>query len=275
MIEMSKPVGWRKESQRHALAAKGIETGRKSTASQPSYSAVPKETPKRIEIGGNNWSIKCDPDGSNAVLRMDDHIGWRWDGDESDWDIFLIRMGHSKVRGEFLKHLGESGLDYEAIKKIITDEDFDMESAVYSISGDNLRWHFGETIETEDDLLYEEARSMGMSDAQRREYQDFFYTEADTSDTIDFNAFKKTKYYKDAEKDIRNVFDEADSFSDVFSTLNNEAWNYRNIEAMMEYDSGIVYPEVIRINKLWEKDHPREVLAAKMKNDQAQQKLTE
>ena len=37
---MSKPVGWRKESQRHALAAKGIETGQKKPTSQPKYSAA-------------------------------------------------------------------------------------------------------------------------------------------------------------------------------------------------------------------------------------------
>jgi hypothetical protein len=281
----TKPVGWRKESQRHALAAKGIETGRKSTASQPSYSAVPKETPKRIEIGGNNWSVKCDPDGSNAVLRMDDHIGWRWDGDETSWDVFIIRMAHSKLADDFAIQMGEADLDYDTIKKIIADEDYDLESSIYSATGDNVFWHFGDTDETEYQMIREYARdALDLNDAQMKEFEEHFWGEADLHGMTDFDTYMKESGTEDygypaMKKELRETFSNAESWDDIIAEFQHYHWLETGVMAKESIVAKKVYPELERLGKpwkkKWEKEHPKEVLIEKMKNDQAQQKLTE
>jgi len=82
---MTKKGGWFNESQRHALAAKGIETGTKSSVSKPSYSGQKRTVRYGTEEGervfkelieealamGMGVTFDISKDGKKAELHME------------------------------------------------------------------------------------------------------------------------------------------------------------------------------------------------------------
>jgi hypothetical protein len=246
--------GWRKEPARHSLAARGMKT-------RPVRKAMPVKFTKlvdgRISIGGNNWSVECDPDGSHAILRMDDHIGWRWDGNENDWDIFIVRMSKSKIADEFIDEMKKAGLDYSVIKKMISDEDYELCDSVYALTGDNSFWHFGETGDREHEIVHDFSHDFGLIGKQTEEFEEYFWEHEKTHFT-NFEAFKESEDYTKVEKDVRKIFRESKNLKEVMNELSSEDMMYSSIEAQDSWISSQVYPELDRISKLWSKEHPNE-----------------
>jgi hypothetical protein len=65
---MSKKSGWFQQSQRHALAAKGVETGRKSkVVSKPTYSSI-KKSSKGVFV--QHLKAENDPNGNPQRLFL-------------------------------------------------------------------------------------------------------------------------------------------------------------------------------------------------------------
>lgn len=257
---MAKTGGWFRESRRHSLASRGIETGRKTRTLRVPRAPTASEkrgADHRIETGGSYWNIACNPDGSNATLRMDDPMGWRWDGDEDSWDIFLMRMAKSRVADEFLKAMEDSGLDYSAIRKMITDEDYDLDSAVYSLTGDNVFWHFGEMGDADYDAVDNYAREdLSLDGKEKEAFHDYFWREADVRGLTDFDAYKKetAKYsddgsYNSVKRSIREAFKNANDWSDVISEFSSEDRAYDTFEAQNMWINSVMYPELQKVGK--------------------------
>jgi hypothetical protein len=206
---------------------------------------------------GNNWSVSCNLDGTNADLRMDDHVGWRWDGDEASWDIFIIRMAKSRIKDEFLKNMELSGLEYETIRDMIANEDYDLESAVYSMTGDNVFWHFGEMGDADYDAVDNYAREdLSLDGKEKEAFHDYFWREADVRELTDFDAYKKktAKYsddgsYNSVKRSIREAFRNANDWSDVISEFSSEDRAYDTFEAQSMWINSVMYPELQRIGK--------------------------
>jgi hypothetical protein len=68
-----KPVGWRQESQRHALASKGIATGKKNSSAKPIFAPTSHELKIYPFLKGSKYH-DCSADGE---------IWYVWYGDES------------------------------------------------------------------------------------------------------------------------------------------------------------------------------------------------
>jgi hypothetical protein len=74
---MVKPIGWRKESQRHALASKGISTGRKSDAKKANF--VAKKDTLAPEKKVENWLKEQVDSQKKFVAEQAKSEGLKWD----------------------------------------------------------------------------------------------------------------------------------------------------------------------------------------------------
>jgi len=210
-------------------------------------------------------------------------MGWRWDGDESDWDIFIIRLSKSRVVKDFLDAIEESGLDYNQVKNIITAKNFDLESAVYSLTGDNVFWHFGETSDREGEVIEGFVDSqMSLSDEAKEEFAEYFWMKADLHDFASFEEYKKqTKGYSDdgaypqVENAVRKAFKQANDWNEILNEFDSEDWMYTALEAQEMWMNAVYWPELERVSKMWLKEHPREAMQTRAASTSGQKKLEE
>jgi hypothetical protein len=254
-----KPVGWRKEPARHALAAKGVKTGTRHRMGVPSAHESPTNPEDHVSVGGNNWSVESFLDGTHADLRMDDHIGWKWDGDETSWDIFILRMAKSGIKNEFQKNMDLTGLEYDAVRKLIANENYDLESAVYSLTGDNVFWHFGETDDIDHEMIIEYAQDeIHLNRDQRDAFVEYFWRNEKMGAIADFDQFKGTDAYKNLVKEVRSSFKNAHSWEEILDELSSDSWADTALEVKEEWIASKVYPELHRIGEQWLKKQAEE-----------------
>jgi len=259
----NKPVGWRNEPARHALAAKGIETTRNPHSSATAR-AVGASPGKRISAGGHNWSVECDPDGRNAKLRMDDMMGWRWSGNETSWDIFLVRMSRSRISDEFVNAMRDAGLNYADIKKIITSDRYDLDSSIYSMTGDNIFWHFGETNDQESEIIGDYAETvLELKGDDKKAFEDYFWRHGMPRST-DFESYKRETSkssddgsYGSMRAAVAKTFKDADSWEDVISAFSSEDWGYTSIQAQDMWVQHSIGKELNKVGKEFLKERKK------------------
>jgi len=98
---MSKPVGWRKESQRHALASKGIKTGKKGTTSKPMFSKS-RSTPENLKssyFGARIFSPWAGKEGGEVDGFQGFLNGWNieiYPIEDKGWEYRLFREKDQK-----------------------------------------------------------------------------------------------------------------------------------------------------------------------------------
>jgi hypothetical protein len=99
------------------------------------------------DIGNDNFSFRVDE--GNIHLSLDD-FGWRWSGEEDQINGFMARMvgTGSEAWDNLVEGFKENGITIQMLKphllkslsgKLTPEND----DGLYSLSGDNVRWHFG------------------------------------------------------------------------------------------------------------------------------------
>ncbi len=113
-------------------------------------------------------------------LSLDD-FGWRWSGEEDQLNGFMARMSGSEVWNQLVSDFKDAKVTVGMLKPHLlknlsgklTDENDD---GLYTLSGDNGRWHFGEddefVIEGEFDHFNQEG---DLKDNEKEEFEEEFW----------------------------------------------------------------------------------------------------
>jgi hypothetical protein len=247
-----KGSGWKNESRRHSLARKGVKTvlpdGRRFDVSK--FVANGNKLPE-IDISRHNWSMKINPDGTMKLsLGNFSDAGWYWNGDESDLAIFLYRMMNSAVKDQFIEDIEEEGITFQMlVPQLIESMESPDGNGIYSLTGDNVRWHFGETfdqdIDVELDYVQEE---YGLTDAEVNDLQETFWIN-ETGDYVDYDLFEKSELYDDIKSRFLHEIKTSDDFNDFADNM--KEFKEDVLFEMADYDSNIFYSDFNKIFHDW------------------------
>jgi len=232
--------GWRLESARHALARKGIETGRR-----PSVRATHHIPSTNIDFSGDNFGFEKSNGFYKLRLGNMTTTGWYWTGDKSDLGGFFYRIAHSTTTDDFLKGAEENGLKYSDIKQDVIQSIKEHDAGIYEATGDNRVWHFGE------DYL----------DA-KYEIEDFAKEKGYNADDIDpwayyegnsYEAFKKSDYYKDTKEELLEAYTSSATFEVLFEKFKSEDFTL----SMMETTSNFQTDKFQKALMKWEEENKK------------------
>lgn len=154
---------------------------------------------KNANASRHNWSfeVKDDKTLSLTLGNMSD-AGWFWDGNEKDIVGFTYRLHQSKIEDEFYTDMKKNDVSFNQLKPLYI-QSANEKDGLYEISGDNVRWHFGEG----DDAEYY-AQSEDLTQNQREK----FYEEYST---INYDEFAE-KYGEQYKKDVKKAINSSGSF---------------------------------------------------------------
>jgi len=243
-------MGWKGESRRHSLARKGIRTniddGRRFDVS--SFVAKGKKLPE-VDYGTDVWEFRVNPDGSMR-LRLGNMTtaGWYWTGDETDLGTFLVRIVNFGEMDEFKEAMAEAGISFDMLKPfLLKNIDEPDGNGMYSITGDNVRWKFGEAYDIDVDEEVEYLTSMyELSDEDKQEIKDEHYWNLTR---VSIDDFEKTKDYEEIKGDLEEAFKLSDDFDDFSSNIKelkeNVFWQ------MIEYDQEVEFEDFERAFDIW------------------------
>jgi hypothetical protein len=98
---------------------------------------------KDFSARGHNYSWEIDEKGkSSFTLGNMTDAGWFWSGKEDEIVGFLVRLQSSTEKQNFLNDVKK--LNFVQIKSLLYTSS-KAKDGLYELSGDNRRWHFGET----------------------------------------------------------------------------------------------------------------------------------
>ena len=270
-----KGSGWKGESRRHSLARKGVKTvlpdGRRFDVSKFIASGKFPE----IDVSRHNWSLKLNPDGTMKLSlgNMSD-AGWYWSGDESDLALFLYRIMRSQVKDQFINDMKDDGLTYEMLLPIILES---IESSdgngIYALTGDNIRWKFGESYEIDVDSemqYFTENWELSKKDQEgiieeyewRSKWDNMNYDEFEKSD--EFDEIKKKLIHE-----IKTSYDFEDFDANMKELKDDVMW------IMMDYDMNEGYEQMHNAFMRWKDKQKKEGRIVKEKSMKASGKTKE
>ena len=233
-----KKSGWFKESERHSLASKGIKTGRKSSYSPtnlmgltlehkkdikervPDYAKLPKE----VSIHKHNWSFEKEGNKIKLTLGNLSDAGWFWDGNQDDMVLFLDRINKSHIRDEFLQSMKETKISFNDLKPVLL-KSADKGSGLYSVTGDNVRWKFGEDETDIAEELDYHVQEGHIKESQRGELEDEFWSNYQGVNYDDFIK-ENGKLLKNSIKDSVKNSNSYDDFFNNMDEVRDEANEY-------------------------------------------------
>lgn len=234
-------VGKMKSGKGYMLKGKGYavkdESGKKvefGTYIPAGVASALKPESKKIVMYKHNWSFEGNPEKGDIRVSLGNlsDAGWYWNGKRGDLAGFLVRIDRSQVKDEFLTESKESGLTYPQIKADVVKQ-FEKGEGIYEVSGDNKRWHFGETGDQDwdyekdtlvNDLGYTSEQADKIIDDAQIEFSD-----------ADFDDFKKSSQFKDVQGKVVEVAKSSNSFSEFFSKMDSEDVAIGIEETMMNY----------------------------------------
>jgi len=156
---------------------------------------------------------------------LDDGIGWRfcW-GDELPQNMFL-RIIFSDLWPNFVREWQAKGLDLGDLKQLLLNyNEEQLKSALYVLTGDNARWHFGEPFRWLDEELtegftndLEEKYGLGFSRAREVVDKSKFWWEI-PPEWSSFDFYYK-KYKSSWEEAYRKAVEKASSFEELEDNL--------------------------------------------------------
>jgi hypothetical protein len=211
---MSRVVGFYKKNGKTRPITR--RTGRQRAITE---TKLPR-TQRYIDIQEKNYGIKYMGNG-HWELRLGNltDAGWYWTGDESSMLSFLARLDKSTVRDEFLRDMKGAGLSWNDIKSILQRNMIRTEDGLYSLSGDNSAWEFGNL----DDPFSEDVRnflddgSFDIEEGKRDEIENAAYDYEDLS----YDSFVN-KYGDDYRKLMRGIINNAKSLDDFLNKISSE-----------------------------------------------------
>lgn len=254
MINMTgKGKGWYGQRQQHAMASKGVRSGKVKQFGAKGVKIIdnPDGYPD-FTIDEHYWGFERNGDSISIRLGNWSDAGWYWHGDEDDLAGFLIRLGG--VRGDegknFVEMLTDYGIDFNEFKELIL-ESARSGNGVYMITGDNVKWHFGQDGEREYDILrYDIPDNENLSEKEAEVFEEYYWMEMDSSST-DFDTFEKSEYYNDLIDEIVSVVENADSWEDVLEGFSD----VRDVgeEASYEFSDNAVRGDIYEKFETWSK----------------------
>lgn len=176
---------------------------------QETYEAQINKTPqqsiaylqeKNANASRHNWSfeVKDDKTLSLTLGNMSD-AGWFWDGDEKQIVGFTYRLHQSKIEDEFYTDMKKNDVSFNQLKPLYI-QSANEKDGLYEISGDNVRWRFGETGVDDEYMLEDE----GLTESQKQQ----FYMEYSPTN---YEAFEEM-YGEQYKKDVKNAIKTSGSF---------------------------------------------------------------
>jgi len=243
--------GWYGEKQRHSMASKGVRSGKIKEYKAKGVLMVDGKHP-RFDIDMHYWGLERDGDDFRLRLGNWTDAGWHWSGDESDFAGFLIRLSGAGqgVDKEFLETIKDYGISFEDLKEFIL-ESAKAGSGVYIITGDNVKWHFGQDGERESEILqYDLQEHYGLTDDELERFSDYYWINMKSKST-DFDAFAESDYYEDLKDEIVNAIKRSEDWDDVISEL-SDMREYGN-EASWEYSDNAVREDIYERYDEWDK----------------------
>jgi hypothetical protein len=199
---LPKPVGKSGhfyESRRHSLQARGLKTGHLATP---------------ISINSNYWSLERDEkDKMKLTLGNFSDAGWFWDGDKSQLAGFMIRLHDSKAREDFLAKMEQNKIKLSDFKEDIL-KSAEKGDGIYMLTGDNRKWHFGEDNEELSEAEAEVALDKDIPQEKLSDNMEYSDYKGD-----DYDAFKKSPYYKEVKDNLIEAIKKSESWGDLFTHI--------------------------------------------------------
>jgi hypothetical protein len=203
---------------------------------QETYEAQTNKTPKQsisylqdknANFSRHNWSfeVKDDKTLSLTLGNMSD-AGWYWNGNEKELVGFTYQLHQSKVEDEFYAEMKKNNVSFNQLKPLYL-ESAKEKDGLYEISGDDVRWQFGETGVDDYYMLEEE----GLTESQKEQ----FYEEYSP---ISYEEFEK-KYGEDYRKDVKNAIKSSSSFREFNIKMDELREKYSGLAN--EEDTNSVY----------------------------------
>ena len=244
-----KGKGWYGKRQQHSMASKGVRSGKmkqfgaKGVAIQDPYNFPD------FDINEHYWGLSKDGDSFDLRLGNWSDAGWYWSGDESDFAGYLIRITVSSI-DDFEDILERYGLDFNDFKEMII-ESAKSGNGVYQITGDNVKWHFGQDGEREDEILdYDLQQNESLTDKELEEFKEYYWMQSG-SESTDYDVFEKSDYYKDLVEEIVSAVENADSWSDIVDRL--EGAKEVGEEASWDYSQNAITEDIYENFNKWNK----------------------
>lgn len=216
--------GWYGQRQQHAMASKGVRSGKiRQYRAKGDVIENPITDPYDLpdfDINKHYWGLEKTGDEFSLRLGNWTDAGWHWSGDEQDFAGYLIRMSSAgqDVDRDFINIMDSYGVPFETLKELII-ESAKSGDGVYMITGDNVKWHFGQDGEREYEVLdYDIGENEGLTKKELEEFKEYYWMEMDASST-DYDTFKESQYYKDLVDEITDAVENADSWEDVLNNL--------------------------------------------------------
>jgi hypothetical protein len=212
----------------HKMSAKGI----KQPQRMPNFGG---KMPKNISISKHTWSFEKDGNKFKLELGNWSDVGWHWDGNEKDLVSYLIRLKSSEVSNEFLKEMKDNNISFSDLKSQML-KNLDEIDGLYEISGDNSRWHFGQTFTSDSSdgisLFLDDQEEKGYK--LTKEQRDKFLNEMNYGDgSANFDEFEREDggRYKNI---MKKAINDSKTFEDFFDALDSVREDYQEI--MIERD---------------------------------------
>lgn len=169
-----------------------------------------------MDVSRHNWSLRIEDDEVSMSLGNWTDAGWQWD--DEGWENmpgFLWRIARSKVAGEFLLDMIDQALSYDEIKAQVLPH---VAQELYIVSGDNNEWKFGGTESDLEGLEENFQEQNGLTDEQMERVKEEAFNNWDTT----FDAFEKTSYADAITQIVLKIFEDADTFQDLFDAINSD-----------------------------------------------------
>lgn len=155
---------------------------------------------KDVAISRHDWSFETKKDNSiSLTLGNLSDAGWFWSGDQKDIIGFTYRLHQSKVENEFYAEMNNNRLSFNQLKPLYY-ESAEKGNSLYEVSGDNVRWKFGEGNDVDYLTLEEE----GLTDRQKEKFYEQY-------SPITYEEFSK-KYNKKYQADVQKAIKSSGSF---------------------------------------------------------------
>ena len=157
--------------------------------------------------------------------------------------------GHD-VDNEFVETMKDYGISFEDLKELII-ESAESGNGIYEISGDNVKWHFGQDSEREIDIIrYSLKDEHSLTDEEVKEFEDYYWSNQDAGST-DFDKFRESQYYDDLKSEIISTIERSDSWEDIISELSD----MRDVgnEASWEFSDNAIYEDIYENFNKWSK----------------------
>ena len=155
---------------------------------------------KNVNVARHNWSFEvADNNKLRLTLGNMSDAGWYWNGDETQLVGYTYRLHQSEIENEFYSEMNKNQISFNQLKPLYLQSAKNTDG-LYEISGDNRRWHFGETGVDDYYILEDE----GLTEKQKEQ----FYEEYSP---MSYEQFEE-KHGKEYREDVKQAIKSSGSF---------------------------------------------------------------